>query len=264
MLVVALETATGERWEQLVAREVLEPLELRDTGVITDSQSIVENLATGYEPGPMPSSRRRSRFYAVEMRPGGGDMYSTADDIYRFFSAIIRSGFPGQVGHAAVFGNGSDTGGWTGRSPGFYAVVHYEQGGDFLFVSLANNYAADFNWGVGISSLVLDRPSEFDTRPDPHLDPGAGVELISNAWRYENPRFSQDLEITTNGAGGFVIRDQVSHTQTSLIPLPDGQYLEPLYFGICSFQGNPVARIRCERFYETGFVADLIPHAQGD
>ncbi|MBT8468938.1 MAG: beta-lactamase family protein [Deltaproteobacteria bacterium] len=63
-----------------VLRDALfEPLGMTDTGHLVDSRVPVSNLVTGYEPGDAPGQRRYPRFYAVEIRPGGGSLYSTVD-----------------------------------------------------------------------------------------------------------------------------------------------------------------------------------------
>ncbi|MEM9208834.1 MAG: serine hydrolase domain-containing protein [Pseudomonadota bacterium] len=93
VLAKVLEVATGQKFAVALRQLVFEPLGMADSGHIADSRAIIRNLATGYEPGPYPGERRRSRYYAVEGRPGGGSLYATVADVHRFANGIFRDGF---------------------------------------------------------------------------------------------------------------------------------------------------------------------------
>lgn len=256
VLTAAIEVATGESFADTMQHNVLGPLGLDNTGFITDSRAVMPGLARGYEPGPVAGSRRESRFYAVEARPGGGDMYATMDDVRRFFAALYRDGFPGPAGQSAVFGSPGATRGMTGRSPGFYAVVHYNIANDLLVVSLANNYAADFAWGQTLAAIAMGDASLLDVLPEAARETGAPDTDMLGSFRYENPNYSQTLEISANEDGSLSISDLESGTRTALIAAEGGGYIETLFFGIC--HKVETDRISCSRFYDGGFTADLV------
>lgn len=258
VLVEAMVRASGLDYPDLLRREVLQPLGLENTGVITDARSPTAHLATGWEPGPRHGERRRSRPYAPEMRPGGGDLYSTADDVQRFFSAVWRDDFGGQVG-AELFRSDDGPRTYTGRAPGFSAAVLHVPDTDLLVVSLANNYAADFNWAESLAAIAAGEPGFIQAAPSLAPRPWKKAPRLQGDWRYEIERFSQHLRIDVNDDGSFYIEDAVSDTRTALLPLADGGFLETLYYGRCEWVDDHGPRIRCTRWYPEGFVADLVP-----
>jgi CubicO group peptidase (beta-lactamase class C family) len=257
VLIYLLEKVTGLAWPELIAREVLRPLDLDDTGVVVDSRAVIRHMANGYEPGPTYASRRESRFYAVEMRPGGGDLFATAGDVHRFFSETWRGNFAGATGQA-MFRANQDTRTMSGRSPGFNTAVLYEPAEDLLVISLANNYAADFNWAESLAAIVLGRKEFIQDAPELAAAPWRADDRMVGPWRYEIERFSQALRIGHNADGSLYVNDDESQTRTALLPLAGGGYLETLYFGRCEWNGGSQDRIHCTRWYPEGFVADLI------
>lgn len=258
VLVAALEKATGLPWPKLMEREVLRPLGLENTQVVEDSRRVFEKIANGYEPGPTIGSRRQSRPYAIEMRPGGGDMIASAGDVQRFFSAIWRDDFAGESGDEWLR-TGEQTRAATGRSPGFYSAVLYEPARDILVVSLANNYAADFNWAESLAAVAMGRDGFIQGVPELAQKPWQADQRFMGPWRYEIERYSQSLTVRENADGSLYIDDDVSQTRAALLPRAGGGYVETLYFGLCDWAGGEgEERIRCSRWYPEGFVADFV------
>ena len=257
VLVKVLENFSGQAWPELLDREVLIPLELKNTGVVRDTRLVMQGMVTGYEPGGTMGTRRHSRPYAVEMRPGGGDMYSTAEDMRVFTSAIWRGSFAGEAGDQ-LFRSREGVRTFTGRSPGFYASALYDPSDDLLVVSLANNYSADFNWAESITAIAQGKEQFIQGVPELAAKPWNADRRFVGDWRYETQRFSQQLSIGENADGSLYVNDGATSTQTALLPLKDGAYLETLYFGICRWADADDERITCSRLYPEGFVADWI------
>ena len=93
VLAKILEIAGNGTLSEVMRATVFEPLGMHDTDHITDARTPIPNMATGYEPGLFPGQRRHTRFYAVEIRPGGGSFYSTKGDMLRFAQGVFRDDF---------------------------------------------------------------------------------------------------------------------------------------------------------------------------
>lgn len=232
VLARVVEIAGGGDFAAVVRRLVLDPLGMSDSGHITDARQPIAGLATGYEPGLVPGERRHARFYAVETRPGGGSMYSTAPDLLRFLRGIFRASFVPAALQRDVMG--LTDGGFLsqGRSPGFVAKLLYQPERDLIVVSLANSYAVPAGWAATLADLAsgeaYDNPWPSLERALPTVpadDPRIG--------RYRSSFGDFELELARSPAGYLLSVDDVNAAYAALIPLADGAYLQPQYFQRC-------------------------------
>jgi CubicO group peptidase (beta-lactamase class C family) len=136
---VAMEAATGERFEDLLRAEVLEPLAL-ETIVVDDYRAIVPDRAAPYDP-PAPRDgegapvRNAAPLNSAYKVPGGG-LIGSAPDIARFGGAHVDDAFLGEAMHAEVFtsqvdGSGEPTGvglAWRATRDGEGRLVYHHGG----------------------------------------------------------------------------------------------------------------------------------------
>lgn len=117
LLSLMIEKATGKAFEQVMRDEVLEPLEMRDTGMegaspivvrneqgrsaLKGSAPIIERMATGY----MKVNNRYSRSPFMDMTHGsaGGWMYSTVEDLFRLDRALYEDKFLSKQAREEMF-----------------------------------------------------------------------------------------------------------------------------------------------------------------
>src|SRR6185503_15459658 len=78
VLTKMMELAAKKPYAEIMRDEVFAPLGLKRSGAIVDSRVAIPGSAVGYEPGPRVGSRRHSRPYYPESRPGGGSLYASA------------------------------------------------------------------------------------------------------------------------------------------------------------------------------------------
>ncbi len=232
-----LELVVGAPYGEAMRRLVFDPLGMADTAHIEDARAPIRHMATGYEPGAFPGERRHSRFYAVETRPGGGSLHSTAGDLLRFARAVFRQGFVRPELARSVLG--ADDGGFLGqgRSPGFVTKLYWGRERDVIVVSLANSYAVPAGWGRAIAGLATGEPATAGwpdlrlaaptVRPD---DPRLG--------RYRASFGNRETVIGRSARGAMIIEDADSESTTGLVPLADGAFLQPLYFQRCAQDGE--------------------------
>lgn len=211
---------------------LFEPLGMDDTGHLADSRVPVPNLVTGYEPGPVPGQRRYPRFYAVESRPGGGSLYSTADDLLRFTRAVFREDFVSAQWRREALGADGDVYLSQGRSPGFVAKLFYRESDDMIVISLANSYAVPADWAAAIADLAAAEPVAPDwiaidpvekTVPADHPMVGAYTSSFGGA----------RVVVQRSDAGHLTMDFNDEGRPTALVPLADGAFLLPAYFQHC-------------------------------
>ncbi len=226
-----LEIAGGGSYAEVMRRTVFEPLGMADTAHIDDAREPIPGMATGYEPGAHPGERRHSRFYAAEIRPGGGSLYSTVDDMLAFARGVFRRGFIREELRRSVLG--ADDGPFLaqGRAPGFVAKLLFDPELDLIVVSLANNYAVPADWARAIADLAAGR---VDASPWPRLE-RAPLTVAADDPRLGTYRTSRGATqaIERSDRGAMFIADPRGDSVTGLVPLSGGAFLYPIYYQLC-------------------------------
>jgi CubicO group peptidase (beta-lactamase class C family) len=90
LLADVIEKAAGQRYAVFLRSRIFEPLGMADSGDLAAS-GLVENLATGYDPGFGPFRLQRPVSVDPSWLVGSGSLYSTTSDLRRFAEAN-RSG----------------------------------------------------------------------------------------------------------------------------------------------------------------------------
>lgn len=254
VLARVMEMVSGRPYAQFMREFVFEPLEMRDSGAITDSHASLPDLAQGYQPGERIGERKRSRFYAVETRPGGGSLYASAADVLRFFQSAWRARLPGADAYPSLFGGTGATRAADGRSPGQYIDVHFVRDADLIVSSTANNYAAEFKWAENLARIALGDSPLFTSLPA--ID-RAGRAPANDPWigryREEGSTAEFDHEIARAAEGQLILSDRDGNSR-ALISLRDGGYLDPLYYSVCRTDVAVAGRVMAGRLYEGGYA----------
>lgn len=86
LLGVILEKVTGKPYSQLLRENILLPAGMNDSG-IDSSQLILPKRAYGYENGYVKGFQA-AEYTEISTALGAGDIYSTAEDLYRFDRAL--------------------------------------------------------------------------------------------------------------------------------------------------------------------------------
>jgi CubicO group peptidase (beta-lactamase class C family) len=258
-----LEIAGKAGFSEVMDSTVFGPLGMKDTGHIADARVPIEGMATGYEPGRYPGERRHPRFYAVESRPGGGSLYSSAQDLLHFIRAVFREDFVSADLRRDVLGADEDGFLSQGRSPGFVAKLYYAAEDDLIVVSVANSYAVPADWAKKIAAIatgssdVADWPEIHPTKPTIAADD-------SRLGRYRSSRGGTETTIERTERGAMEISGSHGQGSTALIPLSDGAFLMPLYFQRCE-QAEETRVITCAILSgDTRYSTTLTPVLQGD
>jgi CubicO group peptidase (beta-lactamase class C family) len=185
LLAAAIQAASGERFEDYVARVVLRPLGLADTG-FDDVRRVNPHRARRYAYyDPYTFAPDTARVFRVpewdySHNPGGGNMYSTAEDLARFGRALVGPGLlsrasldllarrapsdtAGPVMNAGWFVRAAAAGPRrlhiTGSNAGLQAALYVYPDQDLVVAVLSNTH------GVGAQSgeMVGDLPERLAT-----------------------------------------------------------------------------------------------------
>lgn len=90
LLAHVVEQASGVPYDTFLAREIFEPLEMRDTRMVRDPASDPRH-AVGYIPTPGPAWVAHPRLPDIGFSIGSGSLSSTIEDLYRWGVAIHRN-----------------------------------------------------------------------------------------------------------------------------------------------------------------------------
>jgi CubicO group peptidase (beta-lactamase class C family) len=227
-----LEIAGEGSFAEVMRDLVFEPLGMSNTGHIADARVPITNLSTGYEPGTRPGEHRHARFYAVETRPGGGSLYSTARDLLRFARGVFREGFLEASLVQSVLGADDGTFLAQGRSPGFVAKLFYDPTRDVIVVSLANSYAVPADWAAAIADLATG-DAKVASWPAIQRSAESVAESDTRLGHYRNSRGGGELSVERSIHGEMLLHDLSDRSVTGLIPLVDGAFLMPPYYQRC-------------------------------
>jgi CubicO group peptidase (beta-lactamase class C family) len=84
---VIIEDLTGQRWEDFMRESVFAPAGMRDSGHDTHA-AILPHRASGYR--KRGRSVRHADYYEMDFAIGGGDLYSTVEDLLRLDGALYN------------------------------------------------------------------------------------------------------------------------------------------------------------------------------
>lgn len=143
LLARILEVATGKAYGEVLREQVFEPAGMRDSGH-EGHNALVPMLARGYTYGmagvePPP-------YVEMSLKVGGGSVYSTVGDLYRFARAVgdgtliapaladsLFGTIDSPTGHERVYHGG--------RAPGYTAALVRYPTEDVVVAILSNNYS---------------------------------------------------------------------------------------------------------------------------
>jgi serine beta-lactamase-like protein LACTB len=183
LLAAAIQAASGERYQDYVARVVIAPLGLRSTG-FDDVRRVNPHRARRYAYyDPYTFAEDTTRVFRVpewdySHNMGGGNMYATAEDLARFGHALVRPGLLSRASLALIYApppsHTSEPAmnyGWfmsrigegprrihiNGSNAGLQSTVYVYPDNDLVTVVLSNTH------GVGARSgeMVTDLPERL-------------------------------------------------------------------------------------------------------
>src|SRR5215471_18685283 len=136
LLATIIEKVSGQSYADYLAAHIFAPCDLHDTGHDGDAARIISASASGYEPFEL-TGYRKAPYVDWSNKTGSGSLYSTADDLMRFDSALNSGKILSESTRKKYYVEGEEnTYGWyfrnlaghramsgKGRGPGFAAEL---------------------------------------------------------------------------------------------------------------------------------------------
>ena len=176
LLAVIIENASGMRYEEFLEKNIFAPLGMNDSG--HDSfAAILKHRATGYVEGE--GGLEHAPYHDMTIPIGGGDLYSTVDDLLKWDQALYTDRLLSDKSRKAMFTvHKSDYGyGW-GVGKMFGRRIHSHGGGINGFVSQIIRFPED-----KATVIVL-----CNHESSPVMDIGRDLAAILFGKDYEPPR----------------------------------------------------------------------------
>ncbi|GAB5464686.1 MAG: hypothetical protein Kapaf2KO_01220 [Candidatus Kapaibacteriales bacterium] len=124
LLGIIIENVSGQSFDKYILENILEPLALKNTGII-DNSNVVLNLASGYSTNLRETLKAE---YINYFQPfSSGNMYSTTYDLWQFSKAVVKGKLLPLEKTNKIFESGKFYGfGWGKRDyEGTVAYGHY-------------------------------------------------------------------------------------------------------------------------------------------
>lgn len=124
LLGLIIEKTSKVSFENFIQEKILDPLELKNTGVI-NNQTVVSNLANGYKTNPRETLKAEYINYKQPFT--SGNMYSTTYDLLKFTTAVMAGSLISTEKTKEIFESGEYYGyGWGIRNfAGIRAYGHF-------------------------------------------------------------------------------------------------------------------------------------------
>jgi CubicO group peptidase (beta-lactamase class C family) len=154
ILGLAIESITGQSYEQVLQQQILHPLGLSNTGM-AKYNTIVKNRASGYRIGHQ-GGYKKPIYMNLKLFGAGSGMYTTLEDLFKWDRALYGD-FLSDKSKAALFGTGMHFGWYvkkfapgedqkqvniviaSGELPGFSSLIVRFVDEQHLIIILSNN-----------------------------------------------------------------------------------------------------------------------------
>jgi CubicO group peptidase (beta-lactamase class C family) len=212
-LAYIIEQASGKRYDQFIADEILRPAGMKDTGTLRD-EVLIPNRADGYQPALGNPGLHNAPFYDKTILTGSGSLYSTAGDLYTWCRAIESGRFFDIRKLSYPYGWGTrETKSkhkfmeQSGRDPGFASHIAVFPDDELIVIVLGNLEDAAVNvMADDLAALALGGTAPAPAERTRTTAAISGAE--DYAGRYEvNPTFFIDVraeegDLYLRGTGG--------------------------------------------------------------
>lgn len=278
ILAKLIEQLSGLSYGDFLQKEIFGPLGMASSGHRGDLLHVVPHLAGGYAPEGL-HGYRLADLVDWTSKTGNGSIFSTADDLSKFYDALAGGKLLKPATTERVFGFGKTVGyGWfhrdtpgrrtafyNGRSPGYTAQIEGYPDAGMSFVILSNLYVFSPNvMAEGISAILWNEP--YTLQQPVKIVPATpeALKALEGSYRF-GPTFfvkSGRAEIVSRG-DHLIMRWPSGGLVSTLLPTGDGTFFDPTFWATMRFTyegGKPVLSYTV-RNYSDPYIARLEPAA---
>ena len=266
LLALVIERVSGMSYGDFVRREILEPLDLRNTGHPDRADAIIPKLAAGYSPVGR-AELARAPWIDWTVKTGNGSLYSTGADLSKWARGFSKSDLLSRqtlelattpqlqnIGIDSMRGDLSYV--WSigrlldrrkvwfaGRSPGFSAAISYFPEDDLAIVVLSNTYSLVTTQAAdAIAAMVFGAPyarQEISDAPLPVESVRRWVGTYQFGERAPVPRMK--MRVAEEHGRLTLEPDFAQMAPSALLPVADGTFIVRSYWLELKFDAEPNA-----------------------
>ncbi|OJJ17289.1 hypothetical protein BKI52_31810 [marine bacterium AO1-C] len=242
LLAKVIEKVSNKPYQVFLKERIFNVLYMQSTGIWSDEQ-IIAKRATGYEPWYGIKGLVRAPYYNKEVLFGSGSLYSTINDLHRWYQALRKNklfdikAFPYGWGLRKRFN--MQVLEQDGSNPGFVAHMSIAPADDFCIIILGNIRSGAINqMKVDLAAIVLNKPYKIAkqrqiTEPKPQLwQEYVGTYEVSPKMKIWIKADNQRLYL--KGTGGYFL---------PLEPLGDNKFFYPQMYVPIVFARNKSGKI---------------------
>ncbi len=186
LMALLIEQASGQSYGAFMEEEIFRPLGMNDSG--HDRRGLaLPRRAQGHLPGLTALDERvHAPYVEMSLKIGGGSLYSTVEDLYRWDRALFKDNVLKASTYATLFPH-SGTLTFSGRQPGFNAYSLRRATNDVTVIVLSNNYASGMLQQMAEAFAAMALGQSYDpplVSTDVEVDAAA---LTSYTGRYQAP-----------------------------------------------------------------------------
>jgi D-alanyl-D-alanine carboxypeptidase len=166
LLGAVIEKVTGERWQDAVRTNLLEPQGLKDTGY-GDNARIIPGRVAGYTTDNPDHHVENASYINASVPAAAGALVSTADDLLHWMRALAQGRVIGRDGFRQMTTVASSVGGASAHPYGFGMYVWQVRGNEMVgHTGQINGFASALAYlpGQDITVVVLANDDNFDAR----------------------------------------------------------------------------------------------------
>lgn len=245
VLAVVIARVSGQEYGDFIRAEVCDPIGLVSTGHESSGES-VNDLAVGHMPGRRYGQRVLAPHIDQGVKLGGGSIYSTARDLFKWIRIRRNGHFFKDRTAARLLPEPTETLYEDGRAPGYSAVLVHDPVSDITLIMLSNNYAT-----LALNDVMMAALSNGTVPISPiagcsRADATQFAQLIG---RYQWPKpFGTQIELREEGGELVYVELFRPDQAVGLAATPDGAILCPLY--------NCILRPQFENGQVSGFAVE--------
>lgn len=253
VLAVVIARVSGQDYGEFIRTEICDPIGLVNTGHESSGVS-VEGLAVGHMPGRRFGQRVLAPHIDPGVKLGGGSIYSTARDLFKWIRVRRNGDFFEDETAARILPEPTETLYEDGRAPGYSAVLVHDPKSDITLIMLSNNYAT-----LALNDVLMEALTSGTVPISPiagcsRADATQFAQLIG---RYQWPKpFGTQIELREEGGELVYVELFRPDQAVGLAATLDGAILCPLYNCILrpQFENGEVSGLAVE----AGWTSDRI------
>lgn len=243
-LALVVERASGEPFDEFVSRTLLAPLGMEHTGS-EPATPLVVGRVPGYEPGPPPAGVMPAPRLELSHEVGSGHLFSTADDLHHWLTAVDEGrlfdlhgqAYPYGWGRREYFGRRAIE--QSGIVPGYLAeMLSFRD--EKLHVIYLSNIQSGVVFGSlarGLAALALGLEAEPMGSPEPTGTMPA-VRPIEGTFALQGPgKFS-----VVEGPGGLYLEWKSFAQRAYLQPLGADLFFDRKDNSVLAVRRDPTGR----------------------